>query len=150
MSCNSSSNKKYSFFVINNDLVSNLFRFNISSRKACSIVSAISESYEDNEVFILPFLFILQNVTRRQMLAFDMLLLRIHYSGFSYTLSILNRRMPTGTTVVQTANDLFEPVIRLNSPENYFPPFLPFIRLRKLPKSFGIVQLSSVEVYVLK
>ena len=29
----------------------------------------------------------------------------------------INRRMPTVTTVVQTANELFEPEIRLNSPE---------------------------------
>ena len=28
-----------------------------------------------------------------------------------------NRRMPYCTTVVQTANDLFEPEIRLNSPK---------------------------------
>ena len=54
----------------------------------------------------------------------------------------LNRRMPNCTTVVQTANNLFEPKIGLNSPYT----FQPFIRLKKLPKSFGIVQLSSIEI----
>ena len=45
---------------------------------------------------------------------------------------MLNRRMPICTTVVQTANDTFQL----------------FIRLKMLPKSFGIVQLSTLLVLV--
>ena len=50
--------------------------------------------------------------------------------------------MPNCTTVIQTASDLFEPEIRLNSPKN--DTFRPFIRVKNLPKSFGIVQLILV------
>ena len=57
-----------------------------------------------------------------------------------YLISLINRRMPNCTTVVQTAGDLFEPEIRLNSPKKNT--FQPFIRLKNLPKSFGIVQLN--------
>ena len=57
---------------------------------------------------------------------------------------LLNRRMPNCTTVLQTASDLYEPEIRLNSPKNYT--FRPFIRLKILPKSFGIVQLMHERV----
>ena len=53
----------------------------------------------------------------------------------------INRRMPNCTTVVQTASALFEPEIRLNLPKN--DTFRPFIRLKNLPKSFGIVQLNT-------
>ena len=55
---------------------------------------------------------------------------------------LLNRRMPNCTTVVQTAGDLIEPEIRLNSPkESHFSALYPN---KNLPKSFGIVQLNGL------
>ena len=57
---------------------------------------------------------------------------------------LLNRRMPNCNTVLQTASDLFEPEIRQNSRHN--DTFRPFIRLKILPKSFGIVQLMHERV----
>ena len=54
-------------------------------------------------------------------------------------LSHINRRMPNCTTVVQTASDLLNSKFDQIRPKN--DTFRPFIRLKKLPKSFGIVQL---------
>ena len=56
--------------------------------------------------------------------------------------NLLNRRIPTGTTVVQTTNDLFVPEIR---PKN--DTFRPFIRLKDFAKSFGIVQLNTTKQF---
>ena len=56
--------------------------------------------------------------------------------AFSLVL-LLNRRMPNCTTVVQTASDLFEPEIRLNSPKKGH--FFALYPTKKLPKSFGII-----------
>ena len=57
----------------------------------------------------------------------------------------LNRRMPNCTTVVETANDFLNPKFNKIRPTN--DTFRPFIRPKKLSKSFGIVQLI-VKLYL--
>ena len=67
----------------------------------------------------------------------------VNFSNSSRQYSVKHRHLTLeylNVPLVQTANDPFEPEIPPNSPQNYT--FQPFIRLKELVKSFGIVQFT--------